>query len=156
MHRRARHEASSPGSVTAPVTATASPRPMTEERFLAGFVAALRAEGQEFIDTHGDVHHKKFDAVIRTLRADRENGDPGATSLPRTLMPTQMTGRYRELDDALLNMQRGYLSAPNPFYPGIRLKLSRSRANEILNGFAPEQRDELQTLARVFRECSAS
>jgi hypothetical protein len=128
---------------------------MTEERFLAGFVAALRAEGQEFIDTHGDAHHKRFDNVISALRADRESGNPGAVSLPRTLRPTQMTGRYRELDDALLNMQRGYLSAPNPFYPGIRLKLSKSRAKQILDGFTPEQRDELQTLARIFRDDSA-
>jgi hypothetical protein len=149
------HEANSPGSVSSTVPATASPRPMTEERFLAGFVAALRAEGQEFIDTHGDAHHRKFDDVISTLRTDRENGNPGAASLPRTLMPTQMTGRYRELDDALLNMQRGYLSAPNPFYPGIRLKLSRSRAKQILDGFTPEQREELETLARVFRGDSA-
>jgi hypothetical protein len=62
-----------------------------------------------------------------------------------------MTARYRELDDALLNMQRGFLSAPNPFYPGIRLKLSKARAMKILDGFSPEQRDELHRLAGIFR-----
>jgi hypothetical protein len=151
MRKTPLHDASSPDTVLSPVSATASPRPMTEERFLAGFVAALRAEGQEFIDTHGDAHHRRFDEVISALRIDRESGSPGAVSLPRTLVPTQMTGRYRELDDALLNMQRGYLSAPNPFYPGIRLKLSKSRANQILDSFTPEQREELQSLARIFR-----
>jgi hypothetical protein len=124
---------------------------VTVKRFLAGFIAALRAEGQEYIDTYGDVHHAKFDETIRALRADQKSGDPGAVSLPRTLMPTQMTARYRELDDALLNMQRGFLSAPNPFYPGIRLKLSKARAMKILDGFSPEQRDELHRLAGIFR-----
>jgi hypothetical protein len=132
-------------------TVSPLPRSVTVKRFLTGFIAALRAEGAQYIDTYGDVHHAKFDEAIEALRAGQKRGSPGATSLPRTLMPTQMTARYRELDDALLSMQRGYLSAPNPFYPGVRLKLSKARAQKILDGFSPEQREELLRLAGIFR-----
>jgi hypothetical protein len=157
--RPARHEAAARDSVPSLVVELASPPPalpktgrVTEDRFLAGFVAALRHEGVDFVDTHADVHHAKFDVVMDVMRQRQADGDVGALQMPRTLMPTQMTGRYRELDDALLNMQRGHLSAPNPFYPGIRIKMSNARAERTLASFAPEQRQILLQLARTFRE----
>src|SRR5947209_4746897 len=123
-------------------------RRMTTDQFFTGFVAALRDEGVEFVDTRDDVHHSKFRVAVDQLTADRRLGKAGALGMPRTLMPTQVTGRYRELDDAFLNLQRGLMSAPNPFYPGIELKMSRERAERILETFEPEQRKELRELAR--------
>ena len=123
---------------------------VTEARFFAGFVAALRAQGVDFVETQDDSHHTRFDRVVQELREARANSEPGARGMPRTLMPTQVTGRYRELDDALLNMQRGIFSAPNPYYPGIQLKLSQDRAERILEDFDPEQRDLLTRLADRF------
>jgi hypothetical protein len=125
---------------------------LNESRFFAGFVAALRARGIDFVDTHDDGHHARFDRVVRTLREARASNDPAAKAMPRTFMPTQVTGRYRELDDALLNMQRGIFSAPNPYYPGIQLKLSKDRAERILEDFEPEQRELFARLADVFVE----
>lgn len=123
---------------------------VNEARFFAGFVAALRARGLDFIETQDDSHHARFDRVVQALREARANSEPGVQGMPRTLMPTQVTGRYRELDDALLNMQRGVFSAPNPYYPGIQLKLSQDRAERILDDFDPDQRTLLTRLADLF------
>jgi len=125
---------------------------VNESRFFTGFVAALRAKGVDFVDTHDDSHHAKFNRVVQALKEAREKADPGVRGMPRTLMPTQVTGRYRELDDALLNMQRGIFSAPNPYYPGVQLKLSKDRAERILDDFDPDQRKLLVRLADLFAE----
>ena len=106
---------------------------VNEARFFTGFVAALRARGVDFVETQDDSHHARFNRVVQALREARANAEPGAQGMPRTLMPTQVTGRYRELDEALLNMQRGIFSAPNPYYPGVQLKLSEDRAERILD-----------------------
>lgn len=124
---------------------------MTKDRFFTGFVAALRHQGVSFVDTRDDAHHTRFRAVVQKIRDERAAGTLGAQALPRTLMPTQVTGRYRELDEALLNMQRGLLSAPNPFYPGIELQMSPDRAERILESFDASERDALETLAESFR-----
>jgi len=153
-----RHSAPPPDSV-GPLVAELEPPPealprqqrMTEELFLAGFIAALRTEGLDFIETDEDAHHRHFDAAMDRLRELQKDGDTAARGMPRTLMPTPMTGRYRELDDMLLSMQRGYLSAPNPFYAGIRLKLSQPRAAEILDRFSGDQRALLHDLATHYR-----
>lgn len=123
---------------------------VNEARFFAGFVAALRARGIDFVETQDDSHHARFDRVVQALRDARANSEPGVQGMPRTFMPTQVTGRYRELDDALLNMQRGIFSAPNPYYPGVQLKLSQDRAQRILDDFDPEQRKLLGRLADLF------
>lgn len=125
---------------------------VNEARFFSGFVAALRAQGVDFVDTHADNHHARFNRVVKALREARAAADPGAQGMPRTLMPTQVTGRYRELDDALLNMQRGIFSAPNPYYPGVQLRLSRDRAERILKDFDPDQQRLLVQLADLFVE----
>jgi hypothetical protein len=124
---------------------------MTAERFFTGFVAALREAGVDFVDTRDDAHHKKFQAVVDRLRETRGAGQPGAARMPRTFMPTQVTGRYRELDDALLSLQRGVLSAPNPYYPGIDLKMSRDRAARRLSRFSDEERALFEELAETFK-----
>jgi hypothetical protein len=138
--------------LTPPPAALPSRNRITEDRFLAGFVAALRSVGVEFVDTDEDSHHGRFDSAMEVVRDRQKAGDPGAGAMPRTLMPTPMTGRYRELDDTLLDMQRGHLSAPNPFYPGIRLKLSQERADKILGRFSEDQRAVLLAMAEVFRD----
>jgi hypothetical protein len=123
---------------------------VNEARFFAGFVAALRTQGIDFVETQDDSHHVRFDRVVQALREARAKSEPGVQGMPRTLMPTQVTGRYRELDDALLSMQRGIFSAPNPYYPGIQLKLSQDRAQRILDDFDPDQRKLLTRLADLF------
>ena len=123
---------------------------VNEARFFAGFVAALRARGVDFVETQDDSHHARFNRVVQALREARANSEPGVRGMPRSLMPTQVTGRYRELDEALLNMQRGIFSAPNPYYPGVQLKLSEDRAERILSDFDPEQRKLLARLADLF------
>ena len=125
---------------------------ITEDGFLVGFVAALRSVGVEFVDTDQDAHHRRFDAAMEVVRRGQAAGDVAAVTLPRTLMPTPMTGRYRELDDTLLGMQHGDLSAPNPYYSGIRLKLSPARAHKILSGFSEPQQKILLDMARTFHE----
>jgi hypothetical protein len=125
---------------------------MNRDDLFRGLLAALRLNGKTFIDTRNDVHHDRFRNVVAVLAECREQ----FPDVPSTFIPSPFTGRYRELDDALLRLQRGLLGAQNPFYPGVNLDISESRAERILAAFAPEQRELLLRLAAAYLGQDAS
>ncbi|MCY2987114.1 MAG: hypothetical protein NTY19_04500 [Planctomycetota bacterium] len=119
---------------------------MNRDDLFRGLLAALRLQGIKFIDTRNDLHHDRFRQVVELL------GECAAEfpCVPSTFIPSPFTGRYRELDDALLRLQRGLLGAQNPFYPGVNLDISESRAERILATFSPEQRELFVRLANAY------
>jgi hypothetical protein len=121
---------------------------MNRDQFFLGFFAALRGEDLDFIDTRHDRHHARFRRAARRLKEAREAGRPGASDMPRALVPSPYNARFKEFDQALIRLQKGDLGANNPYYPGISLVMDKRRANQILERFPPDA----QTL---FRELAA-
>lgn len=105
---------------------------LSNEEFFRAFLAALRLRGADFIDTRYDRHHARFAMTVIRLHEARARGAFAAATMPRALVPSPFTGRYREFDDALIKLQRGLLGAQNPYYPGIQLIVTPDRANAIL------------------------
>jgi hypothetical protein len=133
-----------------PATATEVPQmgvsKMSQDDFFRGLLAALRLKGAQFIDTRGGLHHEHFERVVEEL----EEHYIEFPELPRTFTPSPFTGRYRELDEALVQLQCGLLGAQNPFYPGVRLDISEVRAKNILMGYPEEQQQFFHKLAQAF------
>jgi hypothetical protein len=127
-----------------------------DELFFRGFLASLRLRHQEFVDTRENLHHERFREVAAQLERAHREGRAGADELPRLFRPTMATGLYGELDDALLELQEGYGSSPNPTYPGLKLVLTEDRAKDALDEFSPEARALLDDLARAFIESRPS
>lgn len=127
-----------------------------DELFFRGFLAALRLRDQEFVDTRSNAHHERFRAVAQRLEEAHRNGVPGAEDLPRMFRPTMATGLYGEFDDALLQLQEGYGSSPNPSYSGLKLVISEDRAEDALEEFSPEARALLDDLAKSFIDTKPS
>jgi hypothetical protein len=119
---------------------------MTRDDLFRGLLAALRENGVKFIDTQNDAQHSSFRRVVGLLQ--KCQGE--FPNIPFTFVPSPFTGRYRELDDALLRLQRGFLGARNPFYAGVNLNLSEDRAKRILNGYSPEDQELFSRLAAAF------
>jgi hypothetical protein len=120
------------------------------EDFFEGFFAALRLRDQRFIETRDNIHHGRFGAVARMLEHEQEQQTPGATELPQTFRPTMATSLYSELDDALLRLQQGFGSSPNPSYPGMKLTITTDQAEDLLLDFSPAARKLLIRLADAF------
>jgi hypothetical protein len=121
---------------------------MTNDRFFRGFLAALSTVGHNFIVTRNDAHHKQFKAVVGLMgQLSKEAQD----ELP-VFIPSPFSDRFRELEDALLQMQRGFLGAQNPFYPGVHLDITPERAKAILDQFSPEQRELFLRLAKAYED----
>jgi hypothetical protein len=118
---------------------------MTKDRFFRGFLAALRKVGEDFIRTRDDAHHKKFEAVVDLMERS------GSEDLP-LFIPSPFSGRFREFEDALLQMQRGFLGAQNPFYPGVHLDITEERAGAILDQYSREERELFLKLAQAYKE----
>jgi hypothetical protein len=124
---------------------------MTTDRFFQGFVAAMRLQGHDHIDTVNDVHHEAFHKVAEALEAARRRGAAGAAAMPRTLISNPITGRYRDFDAALANMQRGSLvTARNPVYRRVDLELSPEEAEGILALYPQEEQELFGELAQAF------
>jgi hypothetical protein len=121
---------------------------MTNDRFFRGFLAALRTVNHDFIDTRDDAHHKQFKAVVGLLGQLSEEAQD---DLP-VFIPSPFTDRFRELEDALLQMQRGFLGAQNPFYPGVHVNITQERASAILDQFPSDQRELFLRLAKAYKE----
>lgn len=122
------------------------------EDFFEGFLAALRLQGLDFVETRGNVHHERFRSVAEALEAVSAAGKPGSHELPRSFRPSMATGLYGDLDDALLGFQQGLGSSPNPAYHGLRLNLTKAQAADVLEDFSPEARVLLLELADAFIE----
>jgi hypothetical protein len=119
---------------------------MSLDDFFRGLLAALRLQGIEFVETRGDSHHARFRRVVETLRT-RSTQFP---RLPRTFVASPFTGRYRELDEALVQLQCGFLGAQNPFYPGVHLDISEPRARHILDNYEEPEKEVFAKLAQVY------
>ncbi len=125
---------------------------MTEERFFRGLLAALTCRTR-FIDARDDRHQVALDHVVETLRALQLASEPGAASMPRSIRPGPVTGKYDEFDDALLSLQDlGYDSAQNPYYTSVELSLRKERVERVLGRFTDDERRVLDSLAGVFVE----
>lgn len=124
--------------------------------FFIGLVAALRLSGVDFIETRDNVHHQQFEQVAKRLEQLVEAHAPGAEDLPGLFRPALATGLYGEWDDALLSMQHGFGSSPNPSYLGLKLQLTPAEADDVLHDFPPETRDVFAQLADVYRDSYSS
>lgn len=94
------------------------------DEFFSGLIAALRLNGVDFIETRENIHHEQFGEVAKALEDLREADEAGTEDLPGLFRPTVATGLYGEWDDALLAMQQGFGSSPNPSYLGLKLVLT--------------------------------
>lgn len=121
---------------------------MTRDDVFRGLLAALRLKEIKYIDTRNDAQHVAFRRVVDALK-DSVTQHPG---VPITFVPSPFTGRYRELDEALLQLQRGLLGAQNPFYPGVNVKLSPERAQRILQEYSTEEQKLFFNLASIFMD----
>ncbi|MCI0563166.1 MAG: hypothetical protein MN733_32205 [Nitrososphaera sp.] len=119
---------------------------MKRDDFFRGLFATLALKDQTFIETRRDIHHKRFQNVVRELAKQKK----AAHGVDLLFVPSAFTGRYRELNDALLRLQRGMLGAQNPFYPGVNLDISKERANCLLEEFSSEERILFSKLADAF------
>ena len=129
---------------------------MTEDRFFRGFLATL-AERIRYIDARDDRHQEALHRALATLHELQVAGRPGATTMPKSLRPGIITGKYDEFDDALLNFQDwGYDSAQNPFYASVELTLPERRIKRVLSRFSQDERDTFVELANSFLKSSSS
>lgn len=119
---------------------------MKRDDFFRGLFAALRLCDQKFIITRTDAHHEAFQRVVDLL----EESPPLGADLPDPFVPSPFTGRFRELDNALVRFQHGLLGAQNPFYPYVNLDISAARAKQILAGFSDTQQQLFLRLANAF------
>lgn len=123
---------------------------LTERLFFEGWIAAQAHRDQKFVDTRHDRHHRAFARVVASLQALIEAGDPVASDLLVAFVPSPFTQRYRELDSALVEHQRGLVSAMNPLYPGVELRMTSEQAIAILATYSPEERALFDRLASDF------
>lgn len=123
---------------------------MSTNRFFRGFFAALREHDLTFVNTRGEAHHARFAVAVDVLREAQDAGHREAREMPLALVADPFTGRFNELDDALVRMQQGLLGAQNPFYPGIWLTLTKERAESILSSYDQTERALLESLAAAF------
>ena len=124
---------------------------MLRDDFFAGLIAALRLEGVEFIETRDNVHHEHFRKVAGLLEDLSRKNEPGTDELPGLFRPTVATGLYGEWDDALLSLQEGFGSSPNPSYLGLKLVLTESEARDVLVDFSPQAQAVLDRLAIAYK-----
>ena len=123
---------------------------MNEDTFFRSFIAALRLEGREFVETRADDQHRRFAAVVERIDELVAEGAPGAADLPQLFVPSPLTNRFPELDNALLEAQRGMTGSKNPFYPGADLVLTSDYAERELSELDEPQRRLVEELARTF------
>lgn len=124
------------------------PQVMKRDDFFRGLLAALRLSGLNVITTRDDAHHEAFRHVVEVL--DEIHDD--CPEIPDTFVPSPFTGRYRELDNALVRFQQGLLGAQNPFYPCVNLDITDTLAKRIMNEYTPKQQQIFTRLASVWSE----
>lgn len=123
---------------------------VNEDSFFRALIAALRLADREFVDTRNDDQHRRFAAVVERIDELVAQGEAGAEDLPQLFVPSPVTDRFPELDDALLEAQRGLTGAKNPFYPGADLMLTKEYAEQELDDLSLEHRRLIEDLARAF------
>ena len=123
---------------------------MDEDTFFRGFIAALRLTGHEFVETRGDDQHRRFSAVVKRIDELVAKGAPSAENLPQLFVASPLTNRFPELDDALLEAQRGRTGSKNPYYPGADLVLTEEYAKQELDELSKPERDLIEDLVATF------
>lgn len=123
------------------------------ERFFRGFMATLFVQGERFISTQDDEHQQKFDRVVQSYREYRRLASAGdLANFPAFFSKSKITGRYKELDDALLQLQQGLLGAQNPYYTSVKFGCSEVVAESVLNSYSEAEKQLLARLASTYRE----
>jgi hypothetical protein len=123
---------------------------MNEDTFFRALIAALRLAGRDFVETRDDEQHRRFAQVVQRIDELVAEQAPGSEALPQLFVPSPVTNRYPEFDDALLEAQRGLTGSRNPFYPGADLVLSPDYAAAELADLGPTVRALVEQLAEVF------
>jgi hypothetical protein len=123
---------------------------MTTDDFFRGFMAALKKNGLDQIETRNDRHHRAFEAV-------QHLAETGTTRQSRLrFIPSPYTGRFPQLDEALVRLQRdGLLRAENPYYVRVKLALSPERADKILKFYSEDDREFLRAAADAYESNQA-
>lgn len=121
------------------------------DRFFLGFIAALAMAGVSSIDAAGDAHQRKFDTVAEKLR-ERAAGTPASPDvlLPRYLPRSQITGRYKDFDDALVLLQGSLLQPRHPYRATIELNHSEALLQAIRKQFSTAENQALDELAEAY------
>lgn len=125
------------------------------ERFFRGFMATLRARGEDSITTMDDDHQRRFANVVIKYKEHRALKRDDMKDLPAFFSKSQITGRYKELDDALLLLQNGLLGAQNPYYPEVKFGCSPSTAQSILEIYSLNERELFLELADAYLNTQA-
>jgi hypothetical protein len=121
-------------------------RELSVERFFLAFLAALRLRRIEFVDARNDAHYRRFDSVTEYLLKETAL----CTTIPIELYPSPYDGRYRELDDALLYLQKGASGARNPTYPGVQILMSERQAESELGKLSADTKKLIKRLADLY------
>ncbi len=120
------------------------------DRFFKGFMASMVLKQHLVIDTSEEAHQRRFEEVAKKLReAHKSNGEEFA-QLPQFLAKSQITGRYKDWDDALISLQTGLLSAQNPYYLSVKINCSQQLAETLLNEYSESERALLDGLVATF------
>jgi len=120
------------------------------ERFFRGFMATLRSRGESNITTLDDDHQRRFANVVSKYKEHRALKREDLRDLPAFFSKSQITGRYKELDDALLLLQNGLLGAQNPYYPEVKFGCSPVVAKSILERYSSIERELFEELAETY------
>lgn len=129
-----------------------SRRSANSDRFFKGLLASLRLHGAKYISVLHDRHHDCFDRVVISYREAIGEGSESFDNFPKIFPKSPVTGKYRDLDEALLRLQHGMLGAQNPFYPSVEINFSESFAESVLAKFETNERKLLDKLAAEFVE----
>jgi hypothetical protein len=120
------------------------------DRFFKGFMASMVLKQHTVIDTSDEAHQRRFEEVAKRLRQAHQSNGGNFSELPQFLAKSQITGRYKDWDDALISLQTGLLSAQNPYYLSVKINCSQNLAETILHDYSPEERALLDGLVTTF------
>lgn len=123
------------------------PRQWLQDRFFKGFLATMVLKGHNAVETFESEHQRRFDRVasrLNTLQHDDESG--ALAQLPRSFVRSSITGAYKDLDDALIGLQNGLLSAQNPYYVSVSINCSKDLASQIVDAYSPQEREFFEVL----------
>lgn len=120
---------------------------MTYERFFKGFFAALRFFGMQLMFPGTGSHYIKFSAVIHILG---KLPDEWRTRFP-LFVRNPGTGRFDELNAALLKMDGSYLTLEGP---SAKINLTFELARQVLGQFPDMERRILRMCAVAYLEGS--
>lgn len=124
--------------------------PITASLFMKGFFATLLLSGTEYVPTINDKHQERFGRVALSLRERKQNGDPAMQRMP-DFTPEVITGKYEELDHALITFQSfGITERADPYFSSMKIVFSAERARRQLERFSEEEQQALFSMTKEF------